>query len=325
MSKFLFTFGIIVFGLSLGYGIQDLARREILRLPIPLGQLRKLLQKVSLLVINPFPVIGALWVMRIRDVRIATLPFLGMAALLLGGFLALKTSRWLQLGRRQIGAFYACGSFTNLLSIGALICFVFLGEAAFALVLIYRLFEDLVYYVVGFPIARAYGSHVEEKEALGTRLKRLAFDPFVLVSVTSLSIATLLNLSGLKRPEYYKTFNTILIPFSVTLLLISIGLAVRVSRIRHYLKECLVVSAIKFLIVPTVITSTGLLLGYGRIGDGLPLKVVLILSSMPVAFTALVPPSIYDLDLDLANSCWLFTTALLVIVVPILFFLINLF
>jgi predicted permease len=50
----------------------------------------------------------------------------------------------------------------------------------------------------------------------------------------------------------------------------------------------------------------------------LPLKVVIILSSMPVAFNALIPPSIYDLDLDLANSCWFFTTALLIIILPLL-------
>jgi hypothetical protein len=38
---------------------------------------------------------------------------------------------------------------------------------------------------------------------------------------------------------------------------------------------------------------------------------------MPVGFTALVPPSIYDLDIDLANAGWMVTTALLVIVIPL--------
>jgi len=50
---------------------------------------------------------------------------------------------------------------------------------------------------------------------------------------------------------------------------------------------------------------------------------VLILSSMPVAFNALIPPSIYDLDLDLANSCWFVTTALLVFVLPALLVIIQ--
>jgi predicted permease len=39
---------------------------------------------------------------------------------------------------------------------------------------------------------------------------------------------------------------------------------------------------------------------------------------MPVTFNSMIPPSIYDLDLDLANSCWFVTTALLVVVLPLL-------
>jgi hypothetical protein len=45
---------------------------------------------------------------------------------------------------------------------------------------------------------------------------------------------------------------------------------------------------------------------------------------MPVAFTALIPPSIYDLDIDLANSCWFITTSLLAVVLPSLLFVIHL-
>jgi predicted permease len=45
---------------------------------------------------------------------------------------------------------------------------------------------------------------------------------------------------------------------------------------------------------------------------------------MPVAFSALVPASIYDLNLDLANSCWLVTTLSLIVILPLLFYIISL-
>jgi len=93
----------------------------------------------------------------------------------------------------------------------------------------------------------------------------------------------------------------------------------RIKTIQDYLRECVAISATKFLIVPVILTLTAFLLGYGKIEEGLPLKVVMILSSMPVAFTALVPPSLYDLDIDLANSCWLFSTSLLIVVLPVLY------
>ncbi|MBA7554063.1 hypothetical protein ES705_46675 [subsurface metagenome] len=96
------------------------------------------------------------------------------------------------------------------------------------------------------------------------------------------------------------------------------------NKARQYLKESILIAGIKFLIVPVVMVSIGFLLGYHQINDGMPLKVILILSSAPVAFHSLIPPSQYGLNLDLANSCWAFTTFGLILLIPILLFLISL-
>jgi hypothetical protein len=98
----------------------------------------------------------------------------------------------------------------------------------------------------------------------------------------------------------------------------------RIRAVSGYLKECFIISAIKFVIIPITITSAAYFMGLGTIKEGLLLKVVLVLSAMPPAFNSLIPPQIYDLDVDLANSCWLFCTGCLVIVVPILYYLVNL-
>jgi hypothetical protein len=108
------------------------------------------------------------------------------------------------------------------------------------------------------------------------------------------------------------------------MLLVSVGLALRFGRVANYLWEAAAVSAIKFAAVPVLATTLAWSLGFGSIDGGLPLLVVMILSAMPVAFNALIPPSLYDLDLDLANSCWLVTTALLLIVLPLLLFVVQL-
>ena len=325
MFKFLFTFGLIIFGLSLGYLIQRMVGEQIIRLPISLDHLRKSLLKSALLFLNPITVVGAIWVMELKDPRIATLPFLGMGQIFLGGLLALLFSKLLQLERKQAGSLFTCGSFTNLGTMGGLVCYVFLGEIGFGLVYIYRLFEEFIYYTVGFPIAKLFGSAPGEREGLLNRLKTLATDPFILVSLCSLVLGSLLNLSGTKRPELYQAVNSILIPLAALLLIISIGLAMKISKVRDYLKECIAVSAIKFLIVPAVMTSLALLLGYREMAGGQLIKVVILLSSMPVAFNALIPPSLYDLDVDLANSCWLFTTSLFIIILPVLYFIIKSF
>ena len=325
MSKFLFTFSLIIAGLSLGYLIQRMVTRKIIRLPISLDQLRRILLKTALLFINPITVVGAVWVVKLADTRLVTLPLLGVSAILLGGILALLAAKLLRLKPKQTGSLFACGSFTNIGTMGGLVCYIFLGEMGFGLVSIYKLFEEFTYYTIGFPVAKLYGADSEEKESFLRRLKKLATDIFILVSLFSLILGSVLNLTGVKRPELYQTVNAIFIPLGALLLITSIGLVMRLSKVGAYLKECISVSVIKFLIVPAIMTSVALFLGYQNIEGGFLLKVVIILSSMPVAFNALIPPSLYDLDVDLANSCWLVSTSLLIFVLPALYMMIHSF
>lgn len=74
MSKFIYSFGIILFGLSLGYMIQIMVRRERIRLPIDIDALRILLQRMALLLLNPVAVVGAIWVVSLKNATLVALP-----------------------------------------------------------------------------------------------------------------------------------------------------------------------------------------------------------------------------------------------------------
>ena len=324
MAKFVFPIGIIICGLSFGYLIQRLVNTGRLALPISLELFQKALQKSALLFVFPITITGAIWVVRVQAAAIATLPLLGFGAIMLGGISALAAARLLRLPPYKSGALYCCGSFTNIAAIGGLVCYVYLGESGFALVQIYKIFEDLTYYGIGFPIAKYYSvREAVRQESTYVRLKGLLKDPFIIVAVSSILVGGILNLSGLPRPGGFRMINTIFIPLGTGMLLVSIGLSMQFKRVKDYLKECLVVAGIKFLIVPLAIGGLAYLIGYGEIENGLPLKVVIVLTSMPVAFSALIPPSIYDLDIDLANACWFFTTACLIWVLPVLLIVIE--
>ncbi len=323
-AKLLTSFAVILAGLLLGYAIQVLAARGVIRLPLPVEALRKGLQRAALLFVNPVAIVGATWIVSIRDAALAALPLVGLFAVVAGGVLALGAARLLRLPPKKTGALFCCGSFTNIGSIGALVCYLYLGEPGFALVPIYKIFEELSYYSIGFPIAKHYSGSVAA-EGRWDRVKGLARDPLILVSVTALALGGSLNASGLERPVIYGSVNAVFIPLGTFMLLVSVGLALRFRRVGDYLRESAAVAAIKFAAVPLMASTLAWSLGFGSIDEGLPLKVVLILSSMPVAFNALIPPSIYDLDLDLANSCWFVTTALLALVLPALLFAIQAF
>ena len=322
MGRLIFSISLVILGIGIGYIIQELVKKKWIDLSIE--KVRRNLQKTALLFLNPIAIMGATWVADIHNIKIAALPFMGMTALFTGGCLAFIASKILHLSRIQTGSYIVCGGFTNIGSLGALFCYIFLGESGFALVPFYKLFEELIYYAIGFPIAKSFGDTLTGTSSFFQRLKTAASDIFVLVAVSSILLGLILNITGLPRPELYSDINTIFIPLAALLLLISIGMAMRFSSVKTFFPPGLIIAVIKFVLVPTLIVGIGYVLGLHKIDHGLPLKVALILSSMPVGFIAMVPPTIYNLDVDLANACWLITNGGLIIQIPLLFFLTQL-
>lgn len=320
-KKLIFSLGIIFFGLIVGYIIQQLESRKIIRLPISMENLRKLLQKVALLFFLPISTIGTLWIIKMDNIKIVALPFLGIFALFAGGVLGLIAAKLLKLNRKDTGSMFTCGSFANIASIGGLVCYLFFGEEGFALVSFYALFIQITYYIIGFPIAKSFSSDMTTNGNLASHLKKVFSDIFVVVALIYITTGILFNLSGMIRPIFYQTINAVFIPVQTMFMLVSIGLAMKFGRVRNFARECVIVSFIKFTLVPLIVSTVAFLLGYGEIEGGLPLKVVIVLSSMPVAFTSLIPVSMYNLNLDMANSCWLVTTLSLIIVLPLLFYI----
>lgn len=316
MQKLLFSLSIVGFGLALGYTIQRLVRAGLIKADPSLSGARRTLQKIALLGLNPLASLGAIWIFELNNIRIALMPLMGLLTIFTGGAAALLIGKALKLPPVQRGAFFTTGAMSNIASIGALVVFIFLGETGFAMVPLFRLFEEFSYYALGFPIAKTFSPMLNQKDEAG-KIKKLMVDPFVLIALGSIILGFILNLTGVPRPRFYGTLNAIIIPVASLLLLCSIGMAMKFGRAGKYFRLGFLVAGIKFLIVPLVVTGSAYLLGLGRFDNGLPLKVILIVSSMPVGFIAMVPPSIYELDVDLANAAWLVTNGLLALVIPL--------
>lgn len=325
MGRLLFSLSLIIGGLVFGYIIQQSVNKEVVRLPWTLEQTRKNLQRLGLLFFMPISFVGAIWIVRLDTIKVALLPVIGVGALLLGGLCGLAIARLRKSTPSQTGTLFCCGSFTNIGSIGSLICFIFLGETGFALVAVYKMFEEVVYYTIGFPIARYFSGSAKDSLTFVGRFWKVVSDPFVCAALTALTVGLFLNLSAIPRPEIFETVNSIFVPAGTLVLLISIGMGMRFGSVSKYAVDGLMIAAVKFVVVPLAAVSCAYLLGLGTLQNGLPLKVVLVNSSMPVAFTALVAASVYDLDLDLANTCWLISTFGLLIVLPWLAFSLTLF
>lgn len=311
MITLLKPFLIILLSLILGYFFGIFYEKRFTNI----GKLRSLLQKIALLVLNPIAFLGAVWISPLRDIRLIAVPIVGGVALISGGVFTFLYCRIRKLDRISTGSLIPTGSFTNLGSIGGIIVFFFLGEAGFSFVPLYKLFEELIYFGIAFPIIKTF-SNIETVEI--NRFKRIFKDPFIVIILIAIIIGSTLNFSGIERPNFYGVMNPFLISILTSLLLISVGMGFKFRKFKPYISHAIAISLIKTLLVPLVTISLAYFIGLGDIQEGLVLKVVIILSVMPAAVLSIIPATIYDLNLDMSNTVWLGSMLSLLYTMPLL-------
>jgi len=319
MTKLLWTLAIIFLSLAAGYCFQQAVRAGRIRMDeASLTHLRQRMQRVAMFVLIPSSAMLSLWGLPALDVRLLAMPLLGITAWSVGGGAAMLIARWRGLPPRQAGSLFCCGCFSNIGAVGALVCVVFIGEKAIALVAMYRICEELFYFSIGYPIAQWYSQGGGK-----ISFRSIHFDPVIRCVLLALGTGIALNIGGIPRPEICGVAASGIMILATIFFLAAIGMGLRLEALGGHTRSWLEIAAIKFLLVPAVVGTLAFLLGLGGIDHGLPLRVALILSTMPVAMLALVPPSLFDLDLDLANACWVFSHFCLLLTLPILWCIVG--
>ncbi|MCJ7690693.1 MAG: hypothetical protein MUO60_15450, partial [Clostridiaceae bacterium] len=150
--KFIFSIGLIVCGLLLGQRLRTIVMNKTIKESVPVSKYMGIIQRIALLGINPVVTLGAFWGIQLNDVKFIALPILGVAAISIGGVLGYTASKKLKHKRKQIGSMFVTGAFTNMGNFGGLICFTFFGEMSYAYVSMYKMFEEILYFLIGYPI-----------------------------------------------------------------------------------------------------------------------------------------------------------------------------
>lgn len=316
LERLLLTLAIIFCSLAAGWAARRLCEAGFLPFSVEkLATLRKRLQTVAIFLLLPFAAMLSLWGLPQPGPALLILPALGLAAYIWGGLLALLAARMLKLNHAQTGSFFCCGTFTNIGAVGGLVCLLFLGENSIALVALYRLLEEIYYFSIAFPVAKWFSP-----DNLERKLNFRSFRPGGMLAaiVCALFLGIVLNLLGVPEPAACSIIASASMLIATIFFLFAIGLTLQLSSVGRYLPQSLVMCLIKFAGIPLVIIPLGIIAGYGSYESGLPLRTVAILCCMPVAMTALVPPSLFNLDINLANSCWIVSTCGLIFMLPAL-------
>lgn len=254
------------------------------------------------------------------------LPVVGLFGHVVGGAAGWGLGKCLKLSPARQASCFLSGACSNILTLGGITAVIVLeagegtAERALGQMALYRILEAPFYYLCAWPMAAVIAAAAsQERPAWGETLRR-AFRPVTLVPVAGIFVGIGLNVFGPERPAFLEGIAELLVKLNLVVLGVMVGLTLRAARPIENLKVCLLISAVKFVGVPATTVGLAWVLGF----RGLTLQVVVISTTMPVAYMALVGANLFGLEEELVSSLWLFTTAAMIVVVPLLAFMVPL-
>jgi predicted permease len=303
MSTIIFISLVIVLGFLTGQILKRQCHQHV-------DQIRTLTVFVAMRVTIPLSVMLAIWQLDIQSWLFAWLPVIGTTFLLLGFLIGWLVSRLFKLKDIQHAVVAPAGSFTNMGAIGSFVVFVYLGESGFALVPLFKLFEEVIYFAFLFPYASKFSTlpNIKKRKIWQDRVLQTMF--------AALLLGATLNLTEMARPEWFSYVTSVLIPTGTFSLMISIGLVFRFKAIFQHWRIALTLSLCKQILLPIIVLGLILLTGQAHFYDGLMLEVAVVLSAMPIAVLVILPAALYKLDQDLANACWVFSSLTFLVMLP---------
>jgi len=284
------------------------------------SRLARISSQTSIMLLIPPMSMLVFWTAELPAGPSAMLPFLGLSVHLLGGAAGWLLARSTGFDRPIQGACFLGGASSNVLTFGGIVSVLLLstpddphGEQALSAMQLYRVLEGPFYYLVAWPVAAILSRTGSEAASWGTTFRK-SFRPVTLLPLAAMAAGVALNLAGIRRPAALNGIASWLVRGNVVLLGVTVGLTLRRAAVGKRLPLCLGISAIKFALLPVAAGGALWLLGF----RGLHLQTALVCASMPVAFMAVVGANLVGLDEEVLGSLWLFTTASMVVVVPVL-------
>jgi predicted permease len=207
---------------------------------------------------------------------------------------------------------------TNQGSFGGLLAFFILGDQGYFYLQLFIILEIVLYFILGFPVSSDISKG--STRLLNFNSKTLTEKPLSLIPIVAVLAGILLNSAHIYHPSYMDSVAAFFIPATTAANCLAIGMTLQLGAIKDYYKEISLVFIAKYFVNPVIVLPLAYLLVIKGVITLLAFKVLVILVFMPVGFTALLAPVLYNFDLDVANSIWITTTLTsLFVFIPILY------
>ncbi|MHC4270797.1 MAG: AEC family transporter [Planctomycetota bacterium] len=202
---------------------------------------------------------------------------------------------------------------------GAFVCYGLFGLQALGLAQLYLMFWFPLVFIVFFPLLKIREIRTSDSSSK-LRVYHI-LDPRMMLVPAAL-VAVVLNLTKVSVPSFITRFHIIdILVFTSSLLTFySIGLRVKLTRIRDYFRNYYPVLAIKFLLTPAIAFALLFMVSIFSITlTELARNVIIILSFSPCGVMMVTMSNVFNLDGPLASAVWVASTVVyVIIIVPIL-------
>jgi predicted permease len=278
------------------------------------GQASKRIINANLALVEPVVALWSIWGLRLTG-DLAALPLSGFITVSLGLVFGILFVRFMGGGTTKRATFLISSSLANHgFTMGAFICYLFMGERGLGLAFIYISYFMVFLYGVIFPYARKTGQGPEEKKSL-----RRYFISLQNMPLYAVVLALLLHALGIKRPAVPAPIE-LLIMVSVAAYYFSLGINFSFSDMRNIGRESAALACIKFVLVPGVVIAA---LTFVPL-DGTLKKIIIIQSFMPAAIYSVISSLLFDLDSKLASGLFVSNMLLFIFAVfPVMFFVLG--
>lgn len=279
--------------------------------------LSKRLTRTGLIWLDPANIILALWGQSFADHRVLLLPAVGTVLTCIPAVLMAGLARSRAIPRDRAGALVATSMFSNQgPTFGTFLAFVLAGERGFAAASMYTLYFYPLFFTVGLLVGRSYGAGARVS---GWRVFVENFrDPAGRNCLLAVVAGILLSTVGPARPRLLEYLPDFTVPITTFVYLAGIGMTLDFSRVRTSLRGSYAVGLLKFAFGPALGLVTIAVLAHFGLTERLWSQVIFIQNCMPAAIFALVMVNLFDLDRDLANTIWLLTNGLGIVLSPLI-------
>jgi len=308
VNPFVFTFSIIISGFVLGLFFQRYLKHSS-------SSVSLVATKIALMALIPFSIFMSLWQLDNIRTELLFLPFIGGSTILVGTMVGVFCAKKFQLTPIQTGALVPVTALYNIGALGNLVVFISFGENGVAMMALYKLFEELIYFGFIFPYSK---SKSQDEKLKTTQNKQVWKDPIFLIAISAILSGLLLNVIGIERPEIFVSVSHWTIPVGTFLLIFAVGLTFNLKGGRKWQKLAITATVGRTVAALLVVSALLSVFNLWHIEGQLVAYVCLVLATMPSAFMGTLPALLYDLDKDIANTSWIVSYIVAMIVTPLM-------